>query len=580
MKEKDVLTVYQIRTELIHKDEDNKIQVMAIGPVNEDPIKSVLLLGQTGAGKTTVINGMINHLFRVNLEDNFRLQLKDHVKRDDLLPVESRTEYITAYIVYYQTGMPLKCNYMLIDTPGLVANREVHNQVSIKRLAIFLGNKYNIDNLNCVALVAKANENGILTYQSQMLEEFTSVLGSNISNITQLLATFASDDTCAVANVARHAQVQFVNVYQLDNWPLYVLLTDNASQKETPKFLQNRWDKMQAEYSRFFEELLNSTSVSLQQTRNLLQEYRLLEETKTALKLTVKRTAVLIDTINYQKKLLSKTADETKKITCTKIEMNPQKEKSSVIEGFHAHNCEICQKTCINFCEDPTNIAAALAGTGTGVGTAAFTGVGGAVSAGALLGAEVGIFGGPVGLAIGGGIGTVVGLTAGLTVGLLKRKTSTRCPISSRGICKSDGCSHDLAHHKVEKEKYVVFEIPEERIDNNQKLRYDDLKSQIKELETKIMINKMAVHDLENELTSGAIALVERTHKINELSMRSKAFCPLSLIDEMILGERENSQYVALLKMLRSAIILMSESQEMCNVGGEIKSDGDADVCV
>ncbi|KAK8730912.1 hypothetical protein OTU49_007696 [Cherax quadricarinatus] len=96
---------YEIQTEDIEKDEDKKIQVVAIGPDNNGPIKSVLLLGETGVGKTRVINTMINHLFGVSFEDNFRLQLKDQVLNNSSLQVESQTEYITAYKVYHQPGM-------------------------------------------------------------------------------------------------------------------------------------------------------------------------------------------------------------------------------------------------------------------------------------------------------------------------------------------------------------------------------------------------------------------------------------------------------------------------------------------
>ena len=39
------------------------------------PEKVVILVGSTGAGKSTLINRMINHIFGVNFSDNFRFQL-------------------------------------------------------------------------------------------------------------------------------------------------------------------------------------------------------------------------------------------------------------------------------------------------------------------------------------------------------------------------------------------------------------------------------------------------------------------------------------------------------------------------
>ncbi|XP_045610525.2 uncharacterized protein [Procambarus clarkii] len=505
VKDEEGLITYEINTEVNHKDEDGKIQVMSIGPVNEGPIKSVLLLGETGAGKTRVLNTMINHLLGVNFDDNFRFQLKDYVESDDLLQVESQTEYITAYIVSHQLGMPIECNYMLIDTPGFGDTRMNHDKVPIERLTIFLTSNCGIDDLNCVALVAKANQNRVTSYQIQMLEDFTSVLGSNIGDITQLLATFATDDNSAVVDVVKHAGVQFVNLYQFDNGLLYDPLCDGLLQNHKHAYLTYRWNRMQAEYTRFFEELQRSIPVNLKRTGDLLLEKKLLEETKIEMIDVVKSMDRIINIINNKHKEIKKIEDEVNRITVTTRREIPVKAEYPMTSGYHVHNCETCQKSC-KICDDPKNLRAAVAGTGTGVGTAVFSGIITSLISGGVMGAEVGVLGGPVGVAIGAGIGCGIGLATGLATGLVLRKTKASCLSSLYGQCTSDGCSHDMKSHKIETRMYIMEEIIV--TDDNEKAKYDDFKNTLRQLRTQVEENRSTLNDFEEDVLQIAHALL------------------------------------------------------------------------
>ena len=76
----------------------------------------VLLVGATKAGKSTLINRIINHIFGVQWEDDFRFKPipeKAGAKRTD-----SQTKYITAYTFHKQEGSPFPYCLTIIDTPG------------------------------------------------------------------------------------------------------------------------------------------------------------------------------------------------------------------------------------------------------------------------------------------------------------------------------------------------------------------------------------------------------------------------------------------------------------------------------
>ena len=76
--------------------------------------KVLLIIGQTGHGKTTFINALINIYLGINIYDNFRYLLVQNENNDQL---ESITKEITVYKIRSKEGLnfpPL----IIIDTPG------------------------------------------------------------------------------------------------------------------------------------------------------------------------------------------------------------------------------------------------------------------------------------------------------------------------------------------------------------------------------------------------------------------------------------------------------------------------------
>ncbi|XP_045592943.1 uncharacterized protein [Procambarus clarkii] len=540
-READGLTIYEIKPKCVQEDQEKKIQVMSIGPGNKGPSKSVLLLGQTGAGKTRVVDAMINHLFGVKFTDNFRFQLKDQVENNDLLQVESQTEYITAYIVYYQAGMALNCNYILIDTPGFCDTREGYGNVLIQRLTNFLTSNYGIDELNCVALVAQATKNRIVKDQIDMLDEFTSALGNNIGDITQVLATFASDKSSTVVDVVKCVGVKFVNAYHLDNGILFVSPNVDASQTDELIYFKHRWKMMQEEYAKFFEELQPSTPVNLKQTRDLLLEHKLLEETKNRLRGNATDTAEVKKMKKTLTKELKKISDEQDTFIRTKTDRKMRIKKEYIIAGYHAHNCQECMQTCEDYCEDPSNAPAFGMGISYGLVTGMFTG------------AELGVFGGPFGAAV----GAVAGLLTGASVAMLSKRTFKDCKLKlgMKDVCGK--CHHSKDEHRIVRYRYVPT-MPEDLLEYCDKEKCHNFKIQTQKFEADIKKYMRDLQDLEQKMNLEAKALVEHTHKINKLSINDKPLSPESIISDMIMEERENTLIVECLQNIRTVVTNMS----------------------
>ena len=100
------------------KDEHKMISKYSIGEPNPMAIDKVLMVvGATGAGKSTLINGFANYIMGVERKDEFRFEVFDEYRygHSQLL---SQTKWITAYTIHQQQGSPLPYTLTIIDTPG------------------------------------------------------------------------------------------------------------------------------------------------------------------------------------------------------------------------------------------------------------------------------------------------------------------------------------------------------------------------------------------------------------------------------------------------------------------------------
>ena len=87
-------------------------------PKDRSPEKVILLLGSTGAGKTTMIHSIANYIMGVHWEDEFRFKLLMEAEMSNTSEAHSQTRWITAYTFHRMEGSKLPFTLTIVDTPG------------------------------------------------------------------------------------------------------------------------------------------------------------------------------------------------------------------------------------------------------------------------------------------------------------------------------------------------------------------------------------------------------------------------------------------------------------------------------
>ncbi|XP_050703063.1 uncharacterized protein LOC126988735 [Eriocheir sinensis] len=346
-RREDGLDIYYVQPQETRQNAETGARVVHIGRPNGRPTRCVMLLGETGAGKTTFINAVLNHLFGVEFADSFRLKVKEEIE-DGRRKTESQTDTINVYTIHYKEGMRHEYNVVLIDTPGLADTRGAQRQEHVKsRLERFLMSEdIGVDELHCVGLVAKANVNREFTDQKAVLGEIMSLLGASVPEITCLLATYGVDEP-SVDAVVRNAGIAFKRMFRFDNGIIYTpQKTTNTSENNQAAIASLRWKEMRKQYDAFFSHLSRAPPVS----NRVRREKKLFDTSKKNLKEGIKKLATSIAALHVDKKLYNKfELQESENKEWRKEEMEEiisHEDLNDTGNGIYPHNCRKCLVTC------------------------------------------------------------------------------------------------------------------------------------------------------------------------------------------------------------------------------------------
>jgi hypothetical protein len=158
--------------------------------------KVIILMGATGCGKSTLINGMVNYILGVQWKDPFRFKC---VREDDTVAKNqaiSQTSSVTAYTIHHHDGMAVPYSITIIDTPGYGDAKGIKRDKEIThKIYQFLTRQetYCVDEIHAACFVAASGDSRLTTTQRYIIDSALSIFGKDIKENIRLLVTFGDN---------------------------------------------------------------------------------------------------------------------------------------------------------------------------------------------------------------------------------------------------------------------------------------------------------------------------------------------------------------------------------------------------
>ena len=315
--------------------------------------KVVLLLGATGAGKTTLINGMMNYIFGVEWEDQERLVLIENLtKKKGASQASSQTTSVSIYKINHSKYDRLSYNLTVIDTPGFDdADGLKKDQTIMTKIKSLLTSDKVINHIDGIGFVVQAPLSRLTSTQFYVINSVYSLFGNDVENNIFVLTTFSDPISPPhVQSALDEASIKYNTMFKFNNSALYA----NTS-RENDKRLLNKllWEMGTESFSTFFREIEAMYPVSLTLTKDVLKERKKLEVTLVGLKSQTNHKFMKMQELEDEKKSLIKHKHEAEKNENFEIQKGViSPELIPLPKDQLATYCNTCKMTCHNYCTE------------------------------------------------------------------------------------------------------------------------------------------------------------------------------------------------------------------------------------
>ncbi len=331
-----------------------------------DTEKVIMMVGATGAGKSTLINGFANYIFGIQWEDDFRIRVIDDSEHNQS---ESQTKKITAYTFPKREGMKIDYRLTIIDTPGFGDTGGIQRDKEITEVikSFFLtGGFEGIDQLHGVLFDTPASQPRLTPTQSYIFEAILGIFGKDIEGNIFLMTTFADGQTPKVLGAVRKARVPFAKFFKFNNSALYVNKsateigdergdTDDESEDsedEREDFDKPSWKMGMKSFKRFYKTFDKVEAKSLILTREVVYEREHLQLVLQEMPKKIGQGLLKIDELQQEEKVVRSHESDISISKDYKYTVSVTKQRRIDLKntGVFVTNCLICNITCHKEC--------------------------------------------------------------------------------------------------------------------------------------------------------------------------------------------------------------------------------------
>ncbi|KAG7332549.1 hypothetical protein KOW79_004383 [Hemibagrus wyckioides] len=314
------------------------------------PNKTIMLMGATGSGKSTLINGMINYILGVEWSDSCRFKLID--EQTNKTQAESQTSDVTAYQIHHQNDFQVPYSVTIIDTPGFGDTRGIAQDKEItEKIRKFFSEKDGILTLDAVCFVVQSALARLTHTQKYIFEAILSIFGKDIANNITVMITFADGQKPPVLEAIKAADIPCGKKedgtllhFKFNNSALFA---QNIDLDDEDNFDEMFWKMGKGSMKRFFNHLGTMETKSLQLTKEVLSERKTLETVVDGVQPLIQTGLEKLDEIKMTRSVLEENQNVIKENENFEYEIEiPKCKKIDIERGKFVTNCHGCNFTC------------------------------------------------------------------------------------------------------------------------------------------------------------------------------------------------------------------------------------------
>ena len=236
---------------------------------------TIMVVGETGTGKTTLLNCYLNYLLGIELTDKFRYKIIYEDKSKFGGQHKSQTSKVTTYNIRRPTGNPI----IIVDTPGFGDTGGIVIDAKTVKLIKDCFTK-EISTINAVCFVTKASTNRLTDSQKYVFDSVLNLFGNDIKENFIIMITFCDGADPQIVDALQSDDSIFKDIIpylKKNEWYLEFNNSAFFSTKVDRDNIKMFWKLGIESYERLTNKIEGLPAKSLTLTKQVLEERAKLE---------------------------------------------------------------------------------------------------------------------------------------------------------------------------------------------------------------------------------------------------------------------------------------------------------------